>query len=338
MKIKLKREELKIIFSMLLIAYCIIQLINILYPSSESQDKYAYQIEQNTNYKVYLHKNDFIEKEYLGKDLLYLQALVDYIDFDFSYSFYSFPKQDIEYHYDIMATLYIDSQTSNQNLLTKEYEIVKNRYFKQEQSDKISIQEKINIPYQEYNTEVMRFKESFNIPVKAYVKIDFIVNTDILLEEKVSKTTVSESKIELAQSTFEIIQDKIGDTDNTIQTIENIDNMKYYHISLLVILMLSVLIYFVLQIRKNNRAKQGMYQLELTGLLKRYHNIIVEVKEELRLTEFKIIEVKEFEELLDIEEEIRKPILFYETIEQTAVFTILEDDYIAYQYTLNNPF
>lgn len=338
MKIKLKKEELKIISSMLLIAYCIIRLINFMYPSAEGKEQYAYQIEQNTDYKVYLHKNDFIEDAYLEKNLVYLQALVNYIDFDFSYSFYSFPKKDIEYQYDIMATIYIDSQTSNQNLLKKEYEIVKNRNFKQDQSDKVSIQEKINIPYQEYNNEVMRFKEYFNIPVKAYVKLDFIVNTTIALDEKVTKITVSESKIELGQSTFEILQDKVGETSNTIQTIEISDKMKSYSISFVVILMLSALIYFILQIRKNNRANQSIYQLELAGLLKRYHSIIVEVKEELKLTEFKIIEVKEFEELLDIEEEIRKPILFYETVDQNAVFTILEDSSIAYQYRLNKPF
>lgn len=338
MKIKIKKEELKIIFPIMIISFCIIQILNLLSPA-KSDTNYSYQIEQSADYKVYLKKNDFIEKEYLEKNLVYLQGIVDYIDFDFSYHFFSFSKTPLDYHYDIIATLFIDSQNSNQNLLTKEYEIVKNRAFYLEQSDKITIQEKINIPYQDYNAEVTRFKENFNIAIKAYLKLDFIVSTNILLDptSPTTKTTVSESKIELAQSTFEIYQEKIGDTATGMQIIETTNEEKNYRFSFFVLLLLFSLLLLILQIRKNNNAKQSIYELELSVLLRRYRTIIVELKDELILDNFKIIQVKEFDELLDIEEEIRKPILFYETPDKTAVFTILEDSTLAFQYCLIKP-
>ena len=58
--------------------------------------------------------------------------------------------------------------------------------------------------------------------------------------------------------------------------------------------------------------------------------------EPIELEGLQVRNVKNFEQLVDIEVEIRKPIVFYETIPKIeGEFIIIQDD-IAYRYVLKN--
>lgn len=293
-------------------------------------------INQNADYVVYLKPNDFITNQYIEKDQTYITKLVDYIAFNFEYEFHASQKAKISYQYDIIATLYIDYQTTNQNLLKKDYEIIKNKYLNLEQENTMKIKEKINLPYADYYQEVKRFKEEFNLPVKAYLKIEFIVHTNILpegMKEPVTKTSIEQSQIELAESVFTISQQ--SNTQNQSYHIKQ-NYQNEYWISFYSILSLSAFVYLVIHIRNNVIVKQNISRIQLDRTLKRYSNIIIELETMVPIDDYKIIKVKNFDELLDVEEEIREPILFYET-EEIAIFTIL-DHKIAYQYEMKNDF
>ena len=65
-------------------------------------------------------------------------------------------------------------------------------------------------------------------------------------------------------------------------------------------------------------------------ILKKYKNIIVEIKNMPKLEMKNVIDEKEFEELISIEDEIREPILYYR--EKNAFFII--DNKIIYRKEL----
>ena len=86
-------------------------------------------------------------------------------------------------------------------------------------SNKIDISEKINIDYQKYNGEVEKFKEQFNLPVTAYLIINFNIQAGIQNQEKTSTSKVT---IYLNKPAYEI---KVKDSENQENTIlETQDN------------------------------------------------------------------------------------------------------------------
>ena len=56
-------------------------------PKDDLKMLYAYNITRNSDYKVYLKKNEFINQEYMGMNATYITDLVNYIDANFRYNY-----------------------------------------------------------------------------------------------------------------------------------------------------------------------------------------------------------------------------------------------------------
>lgn len=68
-------------------------------------------------------------------------------------------------------------------------------------------------------------------------------------------------------------------------------------------------------------------QVKVSKILKKYRDIIVELENKPNFEIKNVVDVKDFEELIDVEEEIRVPILFFED-EEKFVFIIIGDNVI----------
>ena len=76
------------------------------------------------------------------------------------------------------------------------------------------------------------------------------------------------------------------------------------------------------------------YAIALNRILKNYGDIVAEIVSPVEIDNLNIIDVKNFDQLLDIEEEIRMPILFYETIPDEQGEFIIICDNMAYRYVI----
>lgn len=63
-------------------------------------------------------------------------------------------------------------------------------------------------------------------------------------------------------------------------------------------------------------------------ILRKYKEIIVEVENKPDVDGKNVMDVKGFEELITIEEEIRLPILFYEENDEEYVFLIIDENVV----------
>ena len=73
---------------------------------------------------------------------------------------------------------------------------------------------------------------------------------------------------------------------------------------------------------------------KLSKILKNYGNIIIEITTPINIDDYEIIEVKNIEEMVDLEEELRIPINFYEHIPNYyGEFTLIHNN-IAYRYII----
>jgi hypothetical protein len=78
------------------------------------------------------------------------------------------------------------------------------------------------------------------------------------------------------------------------------------------------------------------YTKTLNKILKDYNDIIVEVSSEANFKKLEILDIKKFEDMVDIEEELKSPILLYE-IEKNkkSLFVVVHNNY-AYRYILDS--
>ena len=69
--------------------------------------------------------------------------------------------------------------------------------------------------------------------------------------------------------------------------------------------------------------KESAYEKEIKRILKEYGDIIVEINTLMDISKMAIIEVKSIRELIDLESELRIPILYYEE-ENESWFMIIQ--------------
>ena len=105
---------------------------------------------------------------------------------------------------------------------------------------------------------------------------------------------------------------------------------------MLSIISLFISLIFVLKLvlfYKKTSVKKTVYDVELSKILREYDRVIVNSKNVVDLND-EVIDVKTFDELLDVRDNLEKPIIFYELHKgQKSVF-IVKTSTITYRYVL----
>ena len=319
------KNEVKIVITFITILISIFIFIQS-FPNSNNSI-YQYTIFQNTDYKVYLIKNDFFTQDYLGKNNVYLKDLTKYIELNFEYNYNGSKKENLNSKYNILATLYIEYSNTRQVILEKNYPIIENKTIQKIDSNKMEIAEKINIDYQKYNGEVEMFKEQFNVPITAYLVINFNIESGIQNQENI-KISTSKVTIDLNQPAYEIKVKESEEQENTILETQDVNKDINYSLlipgALIFFISIGYLIYQIWKYQLNRLSKANV---KVYKILKKYKDVIVEIEYKPNFDRKKVVDVKNFEELINIEEEIRIPILFYKEKEE-YVFLIIHDNLI----------
>ena len=154
------------------------------------------------------------------------------------------------------------------------------------------------------------------------------METGIQNQENVNQTSTSKVTIDLNQPAYEIKVKESNEQENTI--LETQDANKNVNYTLVIIGLVLFAIFggiVVYQIWKYQLTELNRTKIKVMRILKKYRNIIVELEKKPEFSIKNIIDVREFEELIDIEEEIRVPILYYEEDEE-YVFLIIDNNVV----------
>lgn len=338
------RNNLKFIcifFIILFISFiCIVKSFNT--PKEDMKILYAYNITRNSDYKVYLKPNNYIEQKYMGMNETYITDLVDYIDANFRYNYNVSQNATSKYTYKVVAVLnveyYVTGSSQGTKLWSKEYTLVEPKQL-QIESNQININENVKIDFNSYNSEIKKFKEQFGLPIKSYLDVKLVVASEIDVAEsnKIQKDNSAVNlKMDLNQQVFSILQDYEPIDKGQIIDEENISNVSNVILLTIGIILFAISAFGILNIiRKIIVAdRKTDYEIALNRILKNYGDIVAEIVTPTETEGMKVIDVKNFDQLLDIEEEIRMPILFYEIVEgEEGEFTIIYDN-IVYRYIL----
>lgn len=302
---------------------------------------YDYNINQKLDYKVYLNKNSFIDKEYLGMNETYIADLIKDIEINFIYNFQGDSNIPLKYSYEVLASTkgeYSLEVGEKKKEVWNKDRILLEKIEKEVDSNQFLINEKVSINFLEYSDEVKQFRKELNLPITAFLNIIVRIHVDGELSVPFENEQTITLKIPLSDQAFKI-------TDSYEKSIEEhvyekaeyqaeVENKNLVSGMILIIISIFILVIFFKEIF--NIQKKTNYSLKLNKILKSYGDIIIEIATPMDITSRQVIDVKNFNEMIDLEEELRIPINFYETIKlYEGEFYILHGD-IVYRYILTD--
>lgn len=283
---------------------------------------YSYQIDQDINYKVHLFDNSFIDESTLNENEMYITELIKNIDINFNYNFLGSKNIYLDYSYEIKGTI-ISKYINDQKIVwTKKYQLLD---LIKKKDSKININETIDLDFVKFLKEVEEFRKNFTLSIDTVFNIEFIVSVkddNKLIDDKF----VSLISIPLGVQAFSITNDYLDKENKDII----IKNNNYFYSFIPFIIGIILLIVFYKKIF--NIKTKTKYIKKLNKILKDYNDIIIETETKFDLKNYKVIKVKNINEMIDLEDELRIPINLYKE-EDMATFTLLSNN-IIYIYIL----
>ena len=330
-KNNLENSYLKMVVSIVIFLIAIVFLLN---NSNKSNTPIVEFSNQNSNidYKVKIFKNDFIKSDYMEKNKTYITDLVDDIEASYDYTLHDNKKFDSTYKYNITYKITVNHNSTGKELWTEEAELVSNKDVTPEKNT-ISIKDSTTINYDMINEKVKQFKLNYNIPIDASLDINLNV-IDTSLNKVIASTGLHTA---LNTEIIEINQNN----QNSLQTDINAETSKKISPITIISTIIAIvsLLYFALQLIRTinyNISQKSYYEKAINKILKNYGDIVAELVNPVDLSNLNVIDVKNFDQMLDVEEELRIPIMFYETIKNSEGEFVIVTNELAYRYILKD--
>jgi hypothetical protein len=329
----------------LIAAMCIslLQIIFAIIYVNKQTDKilYTYNINQKADYNVELYDNNFVDTTIMESGKVYISDLVKQINFKFVYAYSGTANNDFKYNYNIVGKLTGQSNTNEttETVWEKSYTLLEEVTETKKQTSGFAIDVPIKLDYSTYANEVTEFKKNFGMVLSTKLQIVMTINVLSNYNTKdISNTQKIIIYIPIGLQAFSITSDY---KENTVEYIYDVGSRtKFYNDSnfrMGIIEFVISLIFFVYLFNLIFNIKcRNKYSKRLDQILKTYGSVIVEVVNPVKEEKYEIVEVKNFDEMIDLEEELRIPITFHEIIPtRYGIFTLLHNNTI-YKYSLKN--
>lgn len=293
------------------------------------------------DYKVYLKDNDFYPNDYLDKDMIYVSSLIDYISVNFNYDFKIDENIDAKFTYNIMGELVILDESGKKTYFTKEYNLLSSSNEIQDKNT-YNINQNIEIDYDEYNTIANEFKSSFGVETTSYLRIYLNIqkysNNELIKLDNVSSKIYLDIPLSEKSINMTIDYSNLNQSKSFIKEQNNIlDNSIYIIITaafiLISIVTLSKIMYLITVLFPS---KKNTYDKYINKIIKEYDRLIAETSHCPVFSEYKIINIADFKELVDVRDNLKKPIMHYTLKEHFESYFYIIDDMNLYLVKITN--
>ncbi len=332
----------KIIFYTSFIVFLLIVIILLGYFSIKtSLTKYAsYQENGTVNYKVYLKENDFFKEKYLEKDKQYIANIIDYIDANFNYNL-SMNEKNVHYNYKyrIDANVNVKEKNSSKPLFTYDETIIPEKSFADNKNNIVKITDNVKIDYNKYNSLIQKFVDVYDLDnIESVLSIKMIVNVSGSGEKIVDNTNESVVSIDIPLTTktvaIDISSNILQDNNNTIKC-KSENNLFLIFTTIIMIIIEIIMIIKLLKYAINTRSVQNIYEQQLKKILNNYHSYIQKINNDFVFSDYQVLYVNEFTDLLEIRETISEPILMASDPNGKGTFFIVPSQTkILYVYSI----
>lgn len=299
---------------------------------------YAYTITQGVNTDIKYFQSSFYG-DGPGTNTAYVMDLTDKIKTQFQYEFSASEEREIEYSYNVKALVrgkYLfraDDKTSS-NVWSKEFSLITPVHEKK-MTDSLSIKPSVEVPYAEYKALIDQIKMALILPVDGEVVVTFTARVSSDIDgARLDDTKVATVTVPIGAQIYEI-EKKYDKKDSKqiipVATQAGIDRWIKYELYAVVALGILALASIVFGFRK--KIFKTPYQHDLDKIYRYHDGVIVRANRPTDLTGKRIVSVKSFDDMLNIEEELKLPIVSATVGAEATQFFIIRDD-VVYVYTL----
>lgn len=326
--------------SLMFIALFVITVIFLQGTFGVASSKYInYNEISNLDYKVYLKENSFYDSDYLGKNKVYIANLIDNIEVNFRYNYNIEEQANVDFNYSIVAKLTIDDGTSKSNYFEKEYVLLSNKTASIKNGTNYNLNEKVNIDYAYYNSLANSFKQQYGVDTTSNLTVYLKVNkhTDIENATNAVENSTMYVKVPLSEKAIniELNYQDINNSNYIIQGVDSkVDNIIFGILS--VISLIATLVFAIKFIRLLTllRGKKSIYDKYVDRILNEYDRLIVENATGPDLKTTNVIKISKFEELLDVRDNLKLPIMYYVVTKHTKCYFYIKHNRDLYLMTI----
>ena len=301
-----------------------------------------YDETSNIDYKVYLKENEYFKDEYLGPNNSYIASLIDHISANFSYKMAL--KEfggDFKFSYRIEAEVDVKEKNATYSLYNFKKEILKGNEQSIVNKTEASINESVDIDYNEYNDLIKGFLKTYNLEnTISTLTIRLYVNVSGSCQEYDNNNNESVMAIQIPLTTrtmnVEISNDLIQTEDNIMACNKDDGSATIYLVMAIIMgLVVAFYIFILMKFLISTRTARDIYNKEVKRILNNYHSYIQKINNEINLAKYERLKVDTFTDMLEIRDMLQQPILMVENKNKDGIyFVIPSSTNILYTYGL----
>ena len=323
-----KKEIILLLISIVLVGTCFV-----LYDKSKNMtvlDEIKYNETGSVHYKVHLNDKTYYGTDYLDEGMQYISSIVDNIDLNYNYKA-NFDKQDkFDIITNLTATIKITDTQSGKIIYTKSETLKNNKISK----DNIDVNENVVLDFKKYNELANEFKTKYGISANSKLDLNYVIqyvdNKNGINQSKLLRIEVplSEQMINVTKS-----EDINNDSSIIVSTKKSIYNTILFIGAIVLLVVASICIVKFIDVVRKRIDSESKYDRFIKKTLREYDAYITISETDYKDKEKNKIIITTFKELLDVRNNLEKPIIYYKIDENNSKFSIISDEIYEYKIT-----
>ena len=306
-----------------------------------SKPKYVkYTEDSKIDNKVIYKENSFFDDKELPQNNKYIASLIDKIKTDFNYNI-SFLNKKINYNYKykIVATVSVLDNEDKEKIFENNETIYESKFIPA--SNHTSINKSINVDYNKYNDLINSFKNTYSLKdaeskltVSMYVNVKSSSNSNI---ENLNKNAVISFSMPLTTRTtgISLSSDLTKNKDRKLIVKSSVDYTYLLIIGVIVIIIAIIEAVIAIVYYMKTRTIKNIYDRDIKRLLNNYEGYIQKINSKYEIGASQVIKVESFNDMLEIRDTLKTPILMLENEAKDGTFFIIPAaNGIIYAYAL----
>ena len=342
-KIKYESFENKLIKQIILMVFTLILSLGMIYYALNNTNKESISYTQNGNvdYKVCLKENNFYSQNCLDKNMSYVSSLIKNVGLTFNYDLNTSEQLNVKTEYEVTAKLVISNAENTSKYFEQKY-ILQDKTSEgiSQINNEYKISKNIDIDYDYYNTIASTFKSQYGVETNSYIEVSFQVfhtnkeNEDIRVPSPnpvILNIPLSQKSININMTASGINKQETQNIESSIFTLNNIICLFIGIIALIVCLISGLKIAKMLTLIKE---KKNNYDKFIEKILREYDRLIVETSTLPKFNNYFLTKVNSFGELIDVRDNLRLPIMYYEVAKHQKCHLYIIDNKNLYLLTV----
>lgn len=342
-KIKYESFENKLIKQIILMIFTLILSLGMIYYALNNTNKESISYTQNGNvdYKVCLKENNFYSQNCLDKNMSYVSSLIKNVGLTFNYDLNTSEQLNVKTEYEVTAKLVISNAENTSKYFEQKY-ILQDKTSEgiSQINNEYKISKNIDIDYDYYNTIASTFKSQYGVETNSYIEVSFQVfhtnkeNEDIRVPSPnpvILNIPLSQKSININMTASGVNKQETQNIESSIFTLNNIICLFIGIIALIVCLISSLKIAKMLTLIKE---KKNNYDKFIEKILREYDRLIVETSTLPKFNNYFLTKVNSFGELIDVRDNLRLPIMYYEVAKHQKCHLYIIDNKNLYLLTV----